>query len=301
MDKTFKELTVHQPKQPVVLVVAGAEEKKLLQAVSTATSEGWVSPIFIGIGSKTPLLNLIHQWAPELEKYTILSAENAIHVGELACHVIQHGGVLMKGLMETNELLRAILHCRKEMLDGPLLSHISLLQVPYRRGVFGFSDTSVLISPSLEEKAEIIRQGVRFLRRLGCTSPKVAVLSAVERANSSMPDTLEAVQLARMGEQGSFGSCLVDGPVSFDIAMDRTAAKTKGYPGHIQGDADFLLAPDIVSGNLLGKCFNYTPDSQFAGFLLGTKVPVILTSRASSLENKLLSIRLGAVLAGGYI
>lgn len=292
---TFESLLSAKPKVPAKIVIVGAEEDKMLRVVSAATQEGWVKPTLVG---GPTLKSFVLQHAPELSDCCVAEADpNGF--SDTACELVQDGGFIMKGTVETSNLMRAILRWKSRMMSGQIISHISLLQVPYYDKLFGLSDTSVIITPTLEQKAEIVRLGVQFMQSLGCKCPKVAVLSAIEKLNPAMRDTVDADKLAAMGRDGSLGLCSVDGPVSLDIAIDPAAARIKHYCGMIKGDADLLLAPDLTAGNLLGKSMNYTPNSLFAGFLLGTTIPVALTSRASSAENKLISLKIGAILQGG--
>ncbi len=295
MYRNFTELLARGPSRPARLVIAGAAETKTLRAVAKSVREGLTGTTLVG--DKNALTALLKENDLFDEDLAIRHATTPKEICEAACEeVLLSGGFLMKGLVETADLIQAILRRREQMLEGTLISHISLLELPYRDRLFGLSDTSVVISPDIDQKTEIIRAAVQFWNRMGCSCPKVAVLAAVEKVSSKMRDTLDARELSGRWHAGQIPGCVVEGPLSLDLAIDPAAATIKRYAGAVRGDADLLLAPDLTAGNLLGKCFNYTPGSRFAGFLLGTKMPVVLTSRASSLENKLLSIQVGACI-----
>lgn len=296
MPEKFNEVLKQPPAQAPGLIVCGAAEKKLLKAVEQAFNEGWVRPALVG--PEHLIRPTIDEYAPGLAAAEIVDAGGNENICEAACSMAEPGNCMIKGTVETSQLMRAVLHRKKDLMNGKVISHISLLEVPYYGKLFGLSDTSVIIRPSLEQKAEIIRLGAEMMRKLGCDRPKAAVLAAVEKVNPAMPETLDAAALEEMGKRGELGDCIVGGPVSFDLALDRVSADVKKYDGVIRGDADLMLAPDLCSGNLLGKCFNYTPGSLFAGLLLGVTIPVALTSRASSFENKLLSVKMAAFIAG---
>ncbi|WP_434309127.1 phosphate acyltransferase [Hominifimenecus sp. rT4P-3] len=287
-------------REPVTLVLAGAEEPKMLKAVGKAADKGYIRPILVGEPEKIrgylePILKE-HSFEPQ-----IVSANGEAEICEKACTAALSTDktVLMKGLVNTSSLLRSILHRKQEFGVTGLISHISLLELPYYDRVLGLSDTSINIRPNLEEKAQILKSGIDFFHCLGYECPKGAVLASVETVNPKMPDTVDAAALKEISETGEFGNCLVEGPISLDLAIDPAAAAVKKYQGKVRGDADFLLVPDITAGNLLGKSFNLTPGSRFAGFILGTRIPIGLTSRASSPENKFYTMAIGALLAEG--
>jgi phosphate butyryltransferase len=157
----------------------------------------------------------------------------------------------------------------------------------------------MMMYPDLGQKKEIIENAVRVLRALGYEQPKVAVLAAVEKVNPSMPESVDAAALKEMNQKGEIANCIVEGPVSYDCAVSKESAEAKGFVSAVAGDADILISPNIAAGNILGKCLLFSAGGKMAGFIVGAKVPVVLTSRGASSEEKYLSLVLSAAFASG--
>ncbi len=292
-------ISKNMPKNPVRMYLVAAEEEGVLRAAAKAEQEGYIEPVLVG--KKDKILNLLVKNNIFFKNLFIINAEENKDKCDTACQNIarEEHSFLMKGMVETSDLIRSILREKKSLLCTDLISHVSLLELPYYSKILGLSDTSVNIKPSLIDKENILKNTVAFFHQLGYKNPKAAILSSIEKVNPKMQETIDAAMLKEKNLKGEISGCIVEGPISLDISISPKAAIVKDYKGHIQGDADILIAPDMVSGNLLGKCFNFTPCSRFAGFLLGTKCPVGLTSRASDYENKYSSMVLGAILTGG--
>ena len=205
----------------------------------------------------------------------------------------------MKGLIDTKNFLKSVLDKEVGLRTGGPLSHVAVFDIPgYDRLLF-LTDVAFMTYPTLEDKANIIKNTVPVCKACGIDNPKVAPLAAVEVVNPKMPVTVEAQQLTEMNANGEITDCIVDGPLSLDLAIDPEAAKHKGATDRkIQGDADILLFPDIHAGNLVYKALVHTiPGVKNGCILTGTKVPVILTSRSDTFETKVNSIALAAVVA----
>ena len=204
----------------------------------------------------------------------------------------------MKGLIDTKDFLKSVLNKEVGLRTGKPLSHVCVFEVPgYDRLLF-FTDVAFIPYPTLEDKVGIINNTVEVVHACGIPNPKVAPLAAVEVVNPKMPVTVEAAELTKMNEEGKITGCIVDGPLSFDLALDPEAAKHKGAEGRkIVGDADVFLFPDIHAGNITYKCLVHTCNVKNGNILTGTKAPVILTSRSDSFEVKVNSIALAAVVA----
>jgi phosphate butyryltransferase len=149
----------------------------------------------------------------------------------------------------------------------------------------------------LEQKKAIIESTVETLKALGYENPKIGVLAAVEKLNLKMPETVDADALRKMNAEGEIKGCIVEGPISLDLALDPEAAAIKGYKSPVAGDADALIAPNIHTGNALGKSIVLLGGARMANFIVGAKVPIVLTSRASSLEEKHLSLMVAAMVS----
>lgn len=279
------------------MVVVGAEEEKLIRAVEKATSDGYIDPILVG--DKNSIEDIIKRNNINLPNVEIINAETNEEKGRLSCEeLLKHRDCfMMKGLIDTSDILRAILNRKEELIVSNLISHVSLIELPYYVKIIGLSDTSINIKPNFGEKIEIVKNTREFFNKLGYAAPKVSILSAVEKVNKKMQDTIDAKELKKLNQKGEIDKCVIEGPISLDLSIDKKSVDIKKYNGLIKGDADILITPDLVSGNLLGKSFNYTPESKFAGFILGARKPIALTSRASTMENKLYSIIIGAIIS----
>jgi len=181
---------------------------------------------------------------------------------------------------------------------GGVLSHVCVFEIPGIDQLLFLTDVAFMTYPTLEDKVNIIKNTLPVCKACGVDVPKIAPLAAVEVVNPKMPVTVEAAELTRMCEEGEITGCIIDGPLSLDLAIDPEAAKHKGATDRkIQGDADVLLFPDIHAGNLVYKAIVHMTDMKNGCILTGTKVPVILTSRSDTFETKVNSIALAAVVA----
>ena len=204
----------------------------------------------------------------------------------------------MKGLIDTKDFLKSVLDKEVGLRTGKPLSHVCVFEIPGIDRLLFLTDVAFMTYPTLEDKVNIIKNTVPVCNACGIDMPKVAPLAAVEVVNPKMPATVEAAELVKMCEEGQIPGCIVDGPLSLDLAIDPEAAKHKGATDRkIQGDADILLFPDIHAGNLVYKAIVHMVKVKNGCILTGTKVPVILTSRSDSFETKVNSLALAAVVA----
>ena len=212
-----------------------------------------------------------------------------------------HDGVVdmyMKGLVDTKNFLKSVLDKEVGLRTGNPLSHVAVFEVPGIPQLLFLTDVAFITYPTLEDKIHIINNTVPVAKACGVECPKVAPLAAVEVVNPKMPVTVDAAELTRMNEAGEITGCIVDGPLSLDLAIDPEAAKHKGATERkIQGDADILLFSDIHAGNNVYKAIVHMTKAENGCILTGTKVPVILTSRSDTFETKVNSIALAAVVA----
>ena len=279
------------------IIIVGAEEEKLLKATKKASSLGYIEPILVG--NKDKIVEIIEKNNINFPSMTIIDAETNEEKSNISCEELykHKDSFMMKGLVDTSDVLKAILKRKKDFMVSNLISHISLIELPYYEKIIGLSDTSVNIKPDLNGKIDIVKNSRDFFNKLGYELPKISILSAIEKVNNKMQDTIDADYIKKLNQSGELNKCIIEGPISLDLSIDKKSAEIKKYDGLIKGDADILITPDLVSGNLLGKSFNYTPNSKFAGFIVGTKKPIGLTSRASSIENKLYSMIIGAIIS----
>lgn len=204
----------------------------------------------------------------------------------------------MKGLIDTKSFLKSVLDKEVGLRTGKTLSHVCVFEIKGIDHLLFLTDVAFMTYPTLEDKVHIIENTVDVCHACGIPNPKVAPLAAVEVVNPKMPVTVDAAELTKMCEEGKITGCVVDGPLSLDLAIDPAAAKHKGAEGRkIVGDADILLFPDIHAGNLVYKALVHTAQVKNGNILTGTKAPVILTSRSDDFETKVNSLAIGAVMA----
>jgi len=230
---------------------------------------------------------------------TIVAVEHSHAAAACAVEMGTAGKVaaLMKGSLETNELLAAIVSPASGLRTGRRISHVYAMDVPaYSKPLF-ITDAAVNVAPTLEQKRDICQNTIDLLHLLGIEQPRVAVLAAVETVNPRMPTTLDAAALTVMAARGQIRGALVDGPLAFDNAISLAAAKTKGIVSTVAGQADILLVPDLEAGNMLAKQLVYFGGADAAGLVLGARLPIIMTSRADSLRVRLASVALASIVA----
>ena len=277
-----------------VVGVIAADDDHTLEAVSAAYQAGVVRPRLFGNAAR--IRQKLAGLGLSPEQFDITAAESPEDAARLAAYAARDGEVhlLMKGGIATGKMLRVLFEPETKFRRGSLISHLSIVQVDTYHKLFGITDTAINVYPSLEQKADLISNAVEAMTRMGFDQPKVAVLAASEDVSSKIVETVEARALQEMNERGEIGGCVVEGPLSFDLAMDPEAATIKKCTGVVPGDADLLLAPNIAAGNILIKCLRVCAKAHTAGFVAGGRVPIALSSRAASAEDKLLPISLAA-------
>jgi phosphate butyryltransferase len=284
---------------PKRLAVVDANEDVALVTASEALEQGLVHAVLIGDGAA------IRARAETLGLRALLASAEIVDTRDApACAVrMARDGVvdiLLKGHVRTDVLLRAVLDRESGLRTGPLLSDAYLFEVVRdgRRRLILSTDGGINVAPTLEQKAQITRNGIAVLHRLGIPRPKVAILSATEVVSPSVPSTVDAQALTRMGEAGELGDAEVFGPLALDNALLESAAREKGITSPVAGHADCLIVPNIEAGNILGKASKYLGGSSCAHFIVGVKLPILITSRVESSEDKLNSVALGVLFAG---
>ncbi|MCX7908901.1 MAG: bifunctional enoyl-CoA hydratase/phosphate acetyltransferase [Ignavibacteria bacterium] len=286
------EISLSKPKKKIA--VAASEDEQVLLALKQASELGIVEPILIGDLEKTKKLS--EQISFEISKYERIEEKNPSLSAKIAVRLVREGNaqIIMKGLVNTADYLRAILDKEIGLRTGNLLSHIGIFEIPEYHKLIGLTDAAQNISPNLEEKVNIILNSIDLLRRLGIEKPKVALLAAVENVNPKMQATLDAALITMMNRRNQIKNCIIDGPLAFDNAVSKEAAEHKGIDSPVAGDVDLLVAPEIETGNALYKSFTYFARGVVAAIILGALAPIVLTSRADSERSKLMSIALAA-------
>lgn len=279
--------------------VAAAQDSAVLEAVKAAKEKNIANAILVGDEAK--IKEIAASINMDLTGFTIIDESDMIQASLKAVQLVHEGkaDMYMKGLVDTKNFLKSVLDKEVGLRTGNPLSHVCVFEVPGIQQLLFLTDVAFMTYPTLEDKVSIIKNTLPVANACGVACPKVAPLAAVEVVNPKMPATVEADALTRMNESGDITGCIIDGPLSLDLAIDPEAAKHKGATGRkIQGDADILLFPDIHAGNLVYKAIVHMVKGVKNGCILtGTKVPVILTSRSDTFETKVNSIALAAVVA----
>ena len=281
---------------PIPTSVAYPCEETALAGALDAARQGMIEPILVG--PKDKIVELAKAKKLDLGGARIVDVETSHAAAAKAVELVRTGEaeLLMKGSLHSDEILGAVVSKEGGLRTGRRLSHVFLMDVPTYHKPLIVTDGAINIAPTLEDKVDIVQNAIDLARAFGVERPKVAILAAVETVNSRMPATLDAAALCKMAERGQIKGGVLDGPLAFDNAISRDAAKIKGIVSEVAGDPDILLAPDLEAGNMVAKQLSFLANADSAGLVLGAKVPIILTSRADSLRSRIASCAV-AVLA----
>ena len=296
--RNFAELLRDVPPRRVRVAVAAAGDVEVLSAIREAEARGWIEATLVGDPERiTSAAKEVGLELPQARR--IVPAPNERVAARAAVELVRAGQaqMLMKGLIETSDFLRAILDRDRGLRASGKISHLAALEDPLHHRLYFLSDAAVNVQPDLLTKMEIARNAVEALHALGIRKPLVAALAAIELVDPAMPATVDAANLSKMSERGQLPDCVIDGPLALDNAISAEAAAHKGIRSAVAGRPDLLLVPDIEAGKILYKAFTYFQGARTAGILLGARCPIVLTSRADPTEAKLLSIGLGMRVA----
>lgn len=280
-----------------VLAVAVAQDLEVLLAVDHAYTMGLATAVLIG---DEPEIRAIAQAnGISLEPHLLIHEPDKVAACRTAVHLVRQGkaDVVMKGIVDTSVILKAVLDKEIGLRDSPVLSHVAVFQVAGFDRLLYVTDAAMNIAPDVAAKKEILRNAVKVAHALGNPDPVAVCLCAVEKVNPKMQATLDAAALAEANRTGEITGCTVLGPLALDNAISPEAAKHKGITDPLAGHGDILLVPAIEAGNVLYKSLVYMAGAQNAGVIVGAKAPVVLTSRADSDEAKLNSIALALMVA----
>ena len=281
---------------PKTVSVACCQDKEVLLAVENARKEGIIEAILVGDIDKTK--EIAEKLNIDLNNYELIDIKDLSEASLKAVELVssKKADIVMKGLVDTSIVLKAVLNKEIGLRTGNVLSHTGVFAVEGYNRLFFITDAAMNIDPDLNTKKQIIENAVRLARALDIEEPKVAVLCAKEKVNPKMPDTVDAKEL-EMYKRGEIKNCIVGGPFALDNAVSEEAAKHKGIDHPVAGKADVLLVPDIEAGNIFYKSMTFFAKAESAGLVLGAKAPIVLTSRADSDVTKLNSIALGVLAA----
>lgn len=282
------------------LVVVACHDKEVLQAVIECEQIGLIEPILIGNIEITK--NIAKELQLNVDKFEMINELDLEKSAELGVKLISSGNAdfIMKGLIDTSILLKAVLNKEWGLRTDSLLSHVMVYDIPNYSKLLYLTDGGMNINPSVEEKVKIIENASIVARYMGNDIINVAVLAAKEKVDPKMIATLHGEELKKIYLNGEFTSgIIVDGPMALDIAISKEAATIKNFNSIVAGNADILLVPNIEMGNGIGKSITYFANGKSAGIIMGAKVPIVLVSRADDHITKLYSIALGFVISTG--
>ena len=289
--KDFKQLRqlVESVDKRTVAVVA-AHDAHTLEAVLKTKDEGILDHILIG--KKDEIIKIGNELGYDVSSDVIIDSDTDEDAVTKGLDLIKTGGAdfLQKGILQTSTLLKGVVNKENGIKARDTLSNVALLDIPAYHKVVGLTDGGMVMYPTLEQKKDIIDNAVEVYKALGYDNPKVAVLCAVETLNPKMPETVDAAELKKMNQEGIIKDCVVEGPISFDLAVDPEAAKIKGYESPVAGDADIIIMPDISAGNLTSKALTVLGGAMMAGIVMGAKCPIALNSRSAAFEEKYYSL-----------
>ena len=282
-----------------IVAVAAAHEEHTLEAVDLAGRNGIAEAILIGDAAK--IKELIAKNGYQLQQAEIREEKDDKEAAKLAVALVREGEAdfLMKGKLQTADLLREVVNKESGLQKGRVMSHFGFFELPNYHKLLVLTDGGMLPHPTLEEKTQILLNAVETLHDLGYENPKVAALAATEMVNPKMPESVDAGALKQMNLEKKIQGCIVEGPISYDLMISPESAAIKGYESPVTGDADVLLMPDMTSGNILAKSFQHTAGAKMAGMIVGAGAPIVLVSRGAAAEEKYLSMALASAAAAG--
>ena len=299
MSKNFDELISMVSKiEKKKVSVAVAQDDEVLLAVKAAKEQNIADAILVG--DKDEIEKIAAGINMDLSGFEIIDVKDKIEAARTAVKLVHDGeaDMYMKGLIDTKDFLKSVLDKEVGLRTGKPLSHVCVFEIEGAQKLLFLTDVAFMTYPTLEDKASIIKNTVEICNAVGIENPKVAPLAAVEVVNPKMPETVEAAELTKMNEEGQITGCIVDGPLSLDLATCPEAAQHKGATGRkIVGDADVLLFPNIHAGNITYKALVHFAKEKNGNLITGTAAPVILTSRSDSFQVKVNSLALGALVA----
>jgi phosphate acetyltransferase len=282
---------------PLVTAVAHPCDETSLRGAIEAAGAELIVPILVGpkarIGSLAKLLSV------DLHGVEVVDVPHSEAAAEKAVELVRNGKaeLLMKGSLHSDELLAAVTKRETGLRTGRRISHVFVMDVPTHPDTLFITDAAVNIAPDLNAKRDIVQNAIDLYAGLGLGRPKIAILSAVETVNPSIPSTIDAAALCKMADRGQITGGDLDGPLAFDNALSPEAARIKGIKSPVAGQAQILVVPDLEAGNMLAKNLTFLSNADAAGIVLGARVPIILTSRADNVRTRMASCAVAMLLA----
>jgi phosphate butyryltransferase len=278
------------------LCVAASADKHVLEAVRDAVKENVVDVILVGDKAKT--IDIAEKINFNLKNVEIIHEMNDIQACKIAVKQIVEAkaDILMKGLVSTAPLLKAVLDKEDGLRAGDTLSHFALVESPYYHKLIAVTDAAMNVNPEFNDKVAIVKNAVKAMSGVGVINPKVAIITPLETVNPKIESTVHAAMLVQMNKRGQIPNCIIDGPLALDNALSKEACEIKKIKTEVGGDADILVAPELNAANILYKAFSFAGGAKTAAVIVGAKCPIVLTSRADSEHSKLFSIILAAAM-----
>ncbi|MGM0602059.1 MAG: phosphate acyltransferase [Bacillota bacterium] len=298
--KNFEELKNYVSKlEPVRIAVAAAGSENVIRGVKLAHDLNIIKePILTG--EKDKIQSLVKKYDLHIKEENILHADNDKDAAVLAVKAVNDGKaeILAKGVLETVYYLKAIFDKENGIRKSKILNNLTLFEMDSYHKLIAISDNAIIPNPTLEEKVEIVTNTLPLWKAMEIENPKVAVLAAVEVVNSKMQATVDASCLRTMSNRNQIKNFVIDGPLAYDVAINKKAAESKGLiKSEVAGDPDLLLMPNLESANILGKSYKFHGNAKSGGMVFGAKVPVALNSRSDSAERRLLAIIIARAVA----
>jgi phosphate acetyltransferase len=283
--------------QALPTAVAHPCDETSLKGALEAAEAGIIVPVLVGPKERIRSLAKTHDL--DIEDIEIIDVPHSQGAAEKAVEIVRAGKaeLLMKGSLHSDELLGAVTKRETGLRTGRRISHVFVMDVPTHPQTLFITDAAVNIAPDLPAKRDIIQNAIDLFAALGLGTPKVAILSAVETINPSIPSTIDAAALCKMADRGQITGGELDGPLAFDNAISAEAARIKGIKSAVAGQAQILVVPDLEAGNMLAKNLSFLSRADAAGIVLGARVPIILTSRADNVRTRLASCAVAMLLA----
>lgn len=277
--------------------VACAHDAHTLEAIITMRSEGLMDCLLVGHSDQIRRIAGEHGYA--LSDSEVIEAATDEEAAAICVQLVRQGkaGFILKGLLPTGTLLKAVVNKQTGLHTGSVISHFALLELPGYHKLLGIADSGMIPDPGLPTKKAIVRNSVEALQQLGCEKPLVSAVCAAEAVSPKIKETVDAAALKQACEDGELGNCYVEGPISFDLAMNPASAKVKRYESPVVGNTDLLLVPGMAAGNIMVKALLQYAGAQMAGCIVGAKCPIALISRSASYEEKYYSLLLCALLS----
>ena len=284
--------------EKMILSIAQAEDEELLEAVNEAVKENIITPILIG--NEESIRAICNKIEFKLDNIKIINSKDIKESSKIAVSLVtnKEADFIMKGIVDTSILLKEVLNKEYGLRNSSLLSHVAIYEIESYHKLLILTDAGMNICPDYKSKEKILLNAIKVAKSLEIENIKIAALAAKEKVDANMQATIDADLLKKNFKESSNKECIViEGPLSFDIAICKQSSLIKGLNSKVSGDVDILLVPNIEAGNMLGKSFTYMANAKSAGIIMGAKVPIILPSRSDNHQSKLYSIAYGALVS----